>query len=145
MNEHYGYILLSDVKWWNKLCERRERKFNSFVRRNKVGPLETKKLLFYVKRPLMQLRGVADFLERLTGDYKELWRSYGAETCLKSFHEYINFLKGRRTVTFIRFTNFRELENPVPVNVLRNILVVKRMPQGGKYVDEETVKVLVGE
>lgn len=140
MEKRYAYILLSDEKWWNRLCERSKSssETHAFVRRSRVGPLETKKLLFYVKRPIMQIRGVADFIERLAGDYKELWNTYGGETCLKTFDEYVSFLQGRKTATFIRFTNFRELESAVPMEVISKLLGVLRMPRGGKYLNHET-------
>jgi len=135
LDEHYAYILLSDKKWWNRLCERNRSgcETHTFVRK-RVGPLKTQKLLFYVKKPIMQIRGIADFIERLAGDYKELWNTYGSETCPKTFNEYVNFLQGRKTVTFIRFTNLRELENPIPMEAI--------MPRGGKYLNRETANQL---
>jgi len=143
-NECYAYILISDEKWWNRLCERNRNnnEIRVFVRRNRVGPLKTEKLLFYVKKPIMQIRGVADFIERLAGDYKELWNMYGDETYLKTFDEYISFLKGRKTVTFIRFSNFHELNNPVSMKVISKVLGVPTIPRGGKYLNRETANLL---
>ena len=143
-NECYAYILIFDEKWWNRLCERNgnSNQIRVFVRRNRVGPLKTQKLLFYVKKPIMQIRGVADFIERLAGDYKELWNMYRDETCLKTFDEYVNFLKGRKTATFIRFTNFHELDSPVSMEVISKVLGVLRIPRGGKYLNRETANQL---
>ena len=145
LNKHYVYILLCDEKWWNRLCERSRggRKIHAFVRKNRVGPVEAQSLLFYVKQPIMQIRGVADFIDRLAGDYKELWDKYGGETCLESFNEYLNFLQGRKKVTFIRFTNFRELENPTSMEAISKVLGVSRMPRGGKYINHETANQLI--
>ncbi|MCJ7560786.1 hypothetical protein MUO79_09275, partial [Candidatus Bathyarchaeota archaeon] len=80
-SERYAFILISDEKYWNRLRERNKAimGIHAFVRKNQVGPIEAQRLLFYVKRPIMQVRGVADFIERLTGDREELWRKYGAE------------------------------------------------------------------
>lgn len=143
-NECYAYILIFDEKWWNRLCERNgnSNQIRVFVRRNRVGPLKTQKLLFYVKKPIMQIRGVADFIERLAGDYKELWNMYRDETCLKTFDEYVNFLKGRKTATFIRFTNFHELDSPQSMKVISKVLGVLRIPRGGKYLNRETANQL---
>ena len=143
-NECYAYILISEEKWWNRLCERNRNNngIRVFVRRNRVGPLRTQKLLFYVKKPIMQIRGVADFIERLVGDYKELWNVYGDESYLETFDEYVSFLKGRKTVTFIRFTNFREFDSPVSMEVIREALGVLTMPRGGKYLNRETANQL---
>lgn len=143
-NECYAYILISDEKWWNRLCERNRNnnEIRVFVRRNRVGPLKTEKLLFYVKKPIMQIRGVADFVERLAGDYKELWNMYGDESYLETFDEYVSFLKGRKTVTFIRFSNFRELDSRVSMKVISKVLGVPTIPRGGKYLNRETANQL---
>jgi len=143
-NECYAYILISDEKWWNRLCERNRNnnEIRVFVRRNRVGPLKTEKLLFYVKKPIMQIRGVADFVERLAGDYKELWNMYGDESYLETFDEYVSFLKGRKTVTFIRFSNFRGLDSPVSMKVISKVLGVLTIPRGGKYLNRETANQL---
>jgi len=143
--EQYGFILLSDEKWWNRLCERCKsgKKTHAFVRRNLVGPVKTEKLLFYVKRPSMQIKGVADFIERLAGDAKELWEKYRDEACLNSYKEYSAFLKGRKKATFIRFTNFCELENPVSFEALKRLFGILKVPRGGKYINREIVNQLI--
>ncbi|MGB9854377.1 MAG: hypothetical protein ACPLRY_06195 [Candidatus Bathyarchaeales archaeon] len=144
LDERYGFILLSDEKWWNRLCERSRggSQTHAFVRRSLVGPVETQKLLFYVKRPAMQIRGIADFIERVAGDYKELWSKYGSETCLKSFEDYLDFLQEKRKVTFIRFTNFCVFEVPVSMEAITKVLGVLRVPRGGKYINREMVNQL---
>lgn len=144
LDEHYGFILLSDEKWWDRLCERSSSnsQTHAFVRRNLVGPLETCKLLFYVKRPAMQIRGIADFIERVVGNYEELWSKYGSETCLKSFEDYLDFLHGNRLVTFIRFTNFCVFEAPISMEKIKRVLGVLRIPRGGKYINREMLNQL---
>jgi predicted transcriptional regulator len=142
-NERYAFILISNEKYWNKLRERNRtnRGIQAFVRKNQVGPREAQMLLFYVKKPIMQVRGVADFIERLTGDREELWRKYGAESCFESFDEYCTFAQGREKMTFVRFKNFTEIENPKATEVIRSVL---GSLQGfrGKYVNLETAKQL---
>jgi predicted transcriptional regulator len=141
--KRYAFILISDEKYWNRLRERNKayRGIHAFVRKNQVAPKNAQKLLFYVKKPIMQVRGVADFIERLTGDREELWRKYGAESCFESFEEYCAFAQGRTMMTFVRFSNLTELENPKPTEVIRSIL---RSLQGfrGKYVNLATAKQL---
>lgn len=143
-DERYAYILISDEKWWKRLCKRNRdgKQIHVFVRRSRVGPLKAQKLFFYVRKPIMQIRGVADFIERLAGDYKELWNTHGDETCLKNFDEYVGFLRGRKQATFIRLKNFRELKNPISMTVISKVLGVGRMPRGGKYLNRETANQL---
>ncbi|MEM1565553.1 MAG: hypothetical protein QW510_00480 [Candidatus Bathyarchaeia archaeon] len=139
--ERYGFVLISDVKWWEKLCQRTKSGHNvhAFVRRSLVGPIYAEKLLFYVKRPLMQIRGLADFVERVAGDAEKLWNMYGRETCLDSFESYIKFLEGKEKATFIRFTNFRELESPISAEVLKKFLGISKIPRGGWYISREAL------
>jgi hypothetical protein len=72
--ERYAFILVADKKHWNKLRERNKASggTHAFVCRNQVAPETARKLLFYVKKPVMQVKATADFVERLTGDSGEL-------------------------------------------------------------------------
>jgi predicted transcriptional regulator len=141
--EHYAFILIADEKYWNRLRERNKttREIHAFVRKNQVGPKNAQRLLFYVKKPVMQIRGAADFIERLTGNHEELWRKHGAESCFESFEEFCAFAQGREMMTFVRFKNFTELENPKPTEAIRSIL---GSLQGfrGKYVNLATAEQL---
>ena len=123
-SQRYAFVLIADEKYWRRLCERNRanRAVHVFVRKNQVGPRETQKLLFYVKKPIMQVRGVADFIERIVGDGEELWRKHGKESCFKSYDEYAVFAEGREKMTFIRFKNFSELEKPKDTEITRAIL-----------------------
>ena len=76
-------------------------------------PTEAEQLLFYVTRK-KQVLGTADFLERLTGNYEDLWEKFGGESCFESFKEYKNFADARLTMTFIKFSNLRKIANPKP-------------------------------
>jgi predicted transcriptional regulator len=142
--ERYAFILIADEKYWNRLrgSNKASKGVYAFVRKNQVGPKNAQRLLFYVKKPIMQIRGAADFIERLTGDREELWRKYGAESCFETFEEYCGFAEGREKMTFVRFKNFMELGNPKPTEVIRSIL---GSLQGfrGKYVNIETAKQLI--
>ncbi|MEJ5328422.1 MAG: hypothetical protein WHU54_09290 [Candidatus Bathyarchaeia archaeon] len=143
-SERHAFILVADEKYWKKLCERSKasNETHVFVRKNKVGPINAQRLLFYVKKPVMQIRGVADFVERLTGAPEELWRDYGAESCFESFEEFCKFAQGREVMTFLRFKNFVELENPKTAKALKGILGSLQGFRGG-YVDFETAKQLI--
>jgi predicted transcriptional regulator len=143
-NERYAFILIADEKFWNLLCERNRVSSGTFafVRRSKVAPKSAQKLLFYVKKPVMQVRGIADFIERVTGDSGELWRKFGAESCFETFEDYCTFSQGRMAMTFVRFKNFVELENPKTTESTKSIL---GSLQGfrGKYVNLTTTKQLI--
>ena len=145
-NSHYAFILVADEKYWNKLCQRQTagKQTHVFVRKNLVAPLEAEKLLFYVKKPVMQICGAADFLERQGGNCRDLWGRYGSETCFDNFEEYEAFAEGRQNMTFLRFTNFTELLNPQPTDATIRILGSMRWFRG-RYVSAEVAAQLVGE
>ena len=136
--------MVADKKYWNKLLERNRVSggTHAFVRKNQVAPKTAQKLLFYVKKPVMQVQGIADFMERLTGESGELWRKYGSESCFETFEEYCAFAEGRQRMTFVRFNNFVEIENPKTTEAIRSIL---GSLQGfrGKYVNLATTRQLL--
>jgi len=143
--EHYAYILVEHEKWWNNRRNQGQKGLNTqaFVRRGRVGPIDAKKVLFYVKLPVGQIRGYGDFVERITGVADELWNMHGSETVFESRDEYNDFVGGRSKVTFIRFKNLQELENPIEWKDLSTALGIKKMPNGGRYLDRETANSLV--
>lgn len=116
---------------------------HAFVRRGIVGPKNAKKLFFYVIHPRKDIRGFADFIERKTGDARDLWETLGHESLLESYEEYQDFLQGRKNVTFIRFKNLQELPNPIPTKALLQVIGKDRMPQMGLYLNEKTAQKLM--
>ena len=142
-----AFIVLNLEKFWNRLCrQNRAGKTNHvFVRRGVVGPKSAKQLVFYVTHPRKDIRGYADFIERVTGDAKELWKSLGHESVLSSYDEYQDFLQGRKKSTFIRFKNLKELPKPVTTEAITQIIGKERMPQMGIYITEEIVNQLLAE
>jgi len=108
-----------------------------------VGPKNAKLLLFYVTYPHKEIRGVGEFIERITGDAGDLWKTYGHESLLRSYEEYMDFMQGRRKATFIRFKNLRELPVPIPASVISQVTGIGRMPRMGKYITKEMVHQLI--
>ncbi len=143
-NERYAYILMVDEKYWNRLCQRNNAQIGThvFIRKNQVAPKEVDQLLFYVTRK-KQVLGAADFLERLTGNYEDLWEKFGGESCFESFEEYKSFADGRLMMTFIRFSNFREIDNPKSKEEVSKVLGSLRGFGAGNYLDKETAMQLV--
>lgn len=136
-------MLVSDEKYWNRLCNRNQtaKTTHAFVRKNQVAPKQANQLLFYVKKPAMQVRGYADFVERSVGNHQTQWEKYGKETCFENFEEYSKFIQGREKVTIVRFKNLTELPNPHPTEVAFSLLGSMQWFRG-KYVNKETAKQL---
>jgi predicted transcriptional regulator len=136
--KRYAFIVLNLEKFWNRLCSqnRAGKQAHTFVRRGVVGPKNAKLLFFYVTYPHKDIRGYAEFVERVTGDAEKLWKSLGHESLLNSYDEYNNFLQGRKKATFIRFRNLKEFPNPVTTKTMAQIIGRERMPQMGLYLTE---------
>ena len=145
MLERYAYVLLNIEKYWNRLCaqNRTGKNVHAFVRRGLVGPKKTKLLLFYVTYPHKEIRGVGDFIERITGDANDLWNTYGQESLLESYAEYMDFLQGRAKATFIRFKNLRVLASPISASVISQVMGISTMTRMGKYITEEMAHRLI--
>ena len=145
VSERYAYILLITPKWWDRLCDRFEagKKLHAFVRRGLVGPKKTNQLLFYLTHPLKEIRGFAEFVERVTGEADHLWRTYRGETSPRSYKEYREFLQGNPKTTFIRFKNLKTLSQPISAKVIFRVAGVGRMPRGGRYISREIAQELI--
>jgi predicted transcriptional regulator len=143
--EHDAYILVEHEKWWKSRSNKSQKGLNTqaFVRRGRVGPMDAKNLLFYVKLPVGEIRGYGDFLERISGTADELWNMHGSETVFESRDQYDDFVEGRSRVTFIRFKNLQKLEKPIGWKDLSSALGIKKMPNGGRYLSRETLSSLL--
>ena len=143
--EHYAYVLVEEEKWWNRRRARNKTKgaVHSFVRRGKVGPKGTSRLLFYIKSPAKQIKGVGDFVERIIGSRDELWNSYGVETVFGNKAEYDKFIDGRENTTIIRFRNMEELDKAIEFEVFHSATGMKKMPNGGMYISREALNQIV--
>jgi predicted transcriptional regulator len=119
------------------------RKSSSSIRRGTVGPKNAKQLFFYVTNPRQDIQGYADFIERITGDAKDLWETLGHESLLNSYDEYQGFLQGRKKATFVRFKNLKELPKPVTKKAMTQIIGVERLPQMGMYVTKSMARQLI--
>ena len=139
--ERCVYVLVEDEKWWNRRCARNKTPsvVHSFVRRGKVGPKQAAELLFYIKLPVKQIKGVGEFVERIIGSKEEVWNLYGAETVFENKDEYEKFVSGRDSVTLIRFKNLEELDKPVDFRAFNAVTGIKRMPNGGMYISRENL------
>ena len=143
--ERYAYILLNIERYWNRLCSRNRagKTVHVFVRRGLVGPKNAELILFYVTYTHKEIRGVGEFIERITGDADDLWNAHGHESLLKSYEEYVDFMQGRAKATFIRFKNLRELATPISASVISRVAGIERMRRLGKYITKEMAHQLI--
>jgi len=144
MTERYAYILMIKEKWWNEFCRlsRSGRTKHSYVQGSWAPPKNAELLFFYVVKPIGEIQGYAEFIERKVGKMEALWEERGRESCL-SYEEYNDLMRGRLNVTFIRFENLWEASKPIPLSNILMLLGINRMPRRGLYIGKETADKLI--
>ena len=143
--EQYAFIMMIRDKWWGEFCSlsREGRKEFSYIRRGAAGPKNASFLFFYVTKPVGELAGYAEFIERKVGDAESLWSEHGNESVLKSKEEYQELIGGKQKVSFIRFKNLKVAAKPVQLSALFTFLDVKKPVRGGFYIKKETADKLI--
>jgi predicted transcriptional regulator len=145
MGQKYAFVMMIHDKWWQVFLRKNRQGFSvhSYVRTGAASPKEASLILFYVTKPVGELAGHAEFVERKVGEAEELWKQHGRESALKSKQQYEDFVKDRRKVSFIRFKNLQEAANPIPLKSILMFLGGKRLSRQGFYVDKKTVDKLL--
>jgi predicted transcriptional regulator len=132
-------------EYWNEFCRQNHngKRIHSYMRLGLAPPKETSTLVFYVTRPVGEIMGYADFIERKVGDAEKLWSEYGLETVLDSKKKYKEFVGNVRRVSFIRFKSLHEATKPISLSNALLFFGVKRLPRRGFYLDKETTDELI--
>jgi len=143
MGAQHAFVLMTQSKWWNEFGHHRNRQIQSYIQKGLAPPKQTSLILFYVTKPVGELAGYAEFIERGTGDPENLWKEYGRESVLHSKQEYKELIGDREKASFIRFKNLREATKPIPLSNLLLFLGVKRLSRKGFYLDKETTEELI--
>lgn len=144
MKERYAFIMMIRDRWWREFqrFNREGRSVHSYVQRG-LTPKNASIIFFYVTKPVGEIAGYAEFIERKVGKANELWKGYGNESVLSSEDQYNEFVKDMKRVSFIRFKNLREAANPIPLSNILLLLGVKRLARGGFYIDKDTADKLI--
>jgi predicted transcriptional regulator len=145
MSQKYAFVMMIHDKWWQEFLRKNRQRLHvhSYVKTGAASPKETSLILFYVTKPVGELAGHAEFVERKVGEADELWKQHGRESALKSKQQYEDFVKDRRKVSFIRFKNLQEAANPIPLKKVLMLLGGKRLSRQGFYVDKKTADKLL--
>jgi predicted transcriptional regulator len=145
MSTKHAFVIMIKNEYWNEFCRQNHngKRIHSYVRLGLAPPKETSTLVFYVIRPVGEIIGYADFIERKVGDAEKLWSEYGLETVLDSKKKYKEFVGNVRRVSFIRFKSLHEATKPIPLSNALLFFGVKRLPRRGFYLDKETTDELI--
>jgi predicted transcriptional regulator len=145
MDDKYAFVMMVKDKWWRDFLRLHDegKDVQSYVQRGWAPPKDTLLIFFYVVKPVGELAGYAEFIERKVGGADELWREYGHESVLNSAEQYFEFVKGHQRVSFIRFKSLRKATKPIPLNNILMLLGVNRLARRGFYINRETAGKLI--
>jgi predicted transcriptional regulator len=141
------FVLMTKEKWWNRFLSdyRKGKQTQAYVRKGVAPPRNASLILFYVTKPVAEIAGHAEFVERVVGEPMEVWEKHGKETVLRSEREYMEFIEDKRQVSFIRFQNLSEARRTLPLVDILALLGLKRLARGGFYINKETAEKMVSD
>jgi predicted transcriptional regulator len=146
MSEKHAFVMMIKDRFWRGFCDLNhngKKTFSYVYVGERAPPKDASQIFFYVTRPVSQMAGYADFIERKVGDADSVWNEHGDESVLKSKKQYEEFIRDKRKVSFVRFKNLHEASNPVPFASVSVLLRRGRFPRRGFYIDKETADKLV--
>lgn len=145
MSGKHAFLVMIQEKWWSEFRHQNHqgRKIHSYVRRGAAPPKDASLILFYVTKPVGEISGYAEIIERKVGEAGELWREHRAESVLSSKEQYEEFVKDSQKVSFIRFKNLHEATKPISLNDILMLLGTDRLSRKGFYIDKETADKLI--
>jgi len=145
MDEKYAFVMMIREKWWREFCQhqREGKETHSYVQGGWAPPKATSRLLFYVAKPVGEIAGSAEFIERKVGDAADMWNEHGDESVLQTKEKYEEFVGDKERVSFIRFKNLEVAAKPVPLKNALMFLGLKRLSRKGFYLDKETADELL--
>jgi predicted transcriptional regulator len=139
MGGKQAFVIMVQNRWWNGFCRRNSegKKNHSFVLRGFAPPKDASKLLFYVTKPVGEIAGHAEFIERKVGDPEELWREHGNESVLATKEKYDAFINDSQKVSFVRFKDLQLATNPIPLSRVLISMGIRRLGRKGFYLEKE--------
>jgi predicted transcriptional regulator len=145
MTQNYAFVMMTKQKWWDRFLSDHHdgKQVQSYVQKGAGPPKNTSIILFYVTKPVAQIAGHADFIQRTIGDPTEMWQKHGKESVLKSENEYRDFIGNRTQVSFIRFQNLRRATHAIPLVDILALIGTKRLSRKGFYLNKRTAETFV--
>ena len=145
MNENSAFVIMIKDKWWREFCHRHRegKKVHSYVQGGWAPPKSTSLIFFYVTKPVAEIAGYAEFIERKVGAAESLWSQHGNESALQTAEKYAEFIQDKQRVSFIRFKNLQEVAKPIPLKNVLMLLGVNMLARKGFYIDKETADKLI--
>jgi predicted transcriptional regulator len=145
MQEKYAFVMMIKDKWWREFCslQKKGKETFSYVQGGWAPPKNTCLIFFYVTKPVGEVAGYAEFIERKVSDAESLWSEHGSESVLKSKEEYEEFIRDKQRISFIRFKSLHEAAKPIALSNILALLGVKRLARKGFYIDKETAYKLI--
>jgi predicted transcriptional regulator len=138
MSERHTFFMMIQGRWWKEFLRRNEegKETHAYVLRGAAPPKTTVRILFYVTKPVAEVAGYAEFIERKVEAPEVLWKTNGEESVLNS-EQYDEIVRGADKMSFVRFRNLHKAAKPVPLNDVLMFFSARRLPRRGFYVDKD--------
>jgi predicted transcriptional regulator len=145
MSEKYAFVIMVKEKWWREFrrLHHKGKQIQSYVQGGWAPPKDTSLIFFYVSKPVGEIAGYAEFIERKVGDAESIWNEHGNESVLQTKEKYEEFICDKQRVSFIRFKNLQEATNPIPLSNVLMLLGANRLSRKGFYIKKETADKLI--
>ena len=99
----YAFVIMIQEKWWQEFLRKNNRgiQTQSYIRLGAAPPKEASVLLFYVTKPVGEMAGYAEFIERILGEPEEMWKQHGRESVLSLKEHYDEFVRDSHHISFM--------------------------------------------
>jgi hypothetical protein len=71
MSAQYAFVVMTKSKWWSEFRLHGNEQVQSYIQKGLAPPKQTSLILFYVTKPVGEVAGYAEFIERKTGEAVE--------------------------------------------------------------------------
>jgi predicted transcriptional regulator len=141
------FVMMIKDRYWKCFVDRHQqgKQVHYYVQKGLAPPKQASLILFYVTKPVGEMSGVAEFVERKAGEVDEVWKQHGDESVLSSKGKFKEFIGDGKKASFIRFKNLREATRPVSLSNALLLLGVKRFSRKGFYIEQEVADELLSQ
>ncbi len=115
-----GLIVVIKPEYFDLLVRNKDR---VFIKGGGVfsGVEENQVLLFYITSPVQAIGGYTQIRKITTDNPSEIWKKYSRQSAFTD-KEYATYTEGKSTVTAYSFEKINELDNPISLGRLREVL-----------------------
>jgi len=147
MSGERAFVMMIKDRYWKSFVDRHQqgKQVHSYVQKGLAPPKHASLILFYVTKPVGEMAGVAEFVERKAGEAEDIWSQHGDESVMASKGKFKEYIGDGKKASFIRFKNLREASRPVSLSNALLLMGVRRFSRKGFYIEQEVADELISQ